>query len=228
MQTFNSKVARRVYYALACAALLVGCIIIFEERMGTHRLPIHLLAVVLAVGFLLVAPPRKGEGALQLLGLSWPRYTNWVWVMILIGVAGGIARYASYRVTGTGGVKLYEDEFVPLLRASSTVGILARYAVFLVGAYLAVLVPGVLFWSVIQEPLSQAGAFALGLVLQSATFGLTHCYMTGLFDLTYGAEAFLGSLVSGVVYEKLKNVYVPALLMSSSVATSTFLLRAVS
>ena len=43
---------------------------------------IHALAVVLSVGFLLVAAPPQGEGRLQLLGLSRPRYTGWVWVMV--------------------------------------------------------------------------------------------------------------------------------------------------
>jgi membrane protease YdiL (CAAX protease family) len=202
-----------------------GCILVFGERMGTHRLPIHVLAIVLAAGFLL-AVPGKGESALGLLGLSRPCYTRWIWVLIALGVASGISRYASYRETGLGGVRLYEDAFLPLLRADSAAESALRHAGFLVGAYLAVLVPGVLFWSVMQEPLSRAGAFALGLVLQSVVFGLAHCYMSGAFDLIYGAEAFLGSFISGIVYQRLKNVYVPSLLMSLSVATSTFLLNA--
>src|SRR6516164_7872587 len=122
MRPFDARPAKPVYYAFACVLLVTVCILIFGERMGTHRLPIHVLAIVLAAGYRLLAVPGEGEGTLGLLGLSRPRYTRWIWVLIALGVASGISRYASYRATGLGGVRLYEDAFIPLLRADSVVG----------------------------------------------------------------------------------------------------------
>jgi membrane protease YdiL (CAAX protease family) len=166
----------------------------------------------------------QGGDVLSLVGLGKPRYTRWVWVVLVLGILSGALRYAFYRQTGLGGVQLYDREFVPLLRGGSTAGFVIRCCVFPVGAYVAVLLPAILFLGVIQESFRVAGWFLAGLLLQSAVFGLVHFSMTGSNDAVYAGEAFLGALASGVVYEQVKNVYVPALLMGSSVVASTFLL----
>jgi hypothetical protein len=214
-----------VWYALASAAVVTGCVTLFGQQMGTHRPAIHGLAAALAAGYAIVVlrPLPVGE-RLLLLGLARPHFTHWIWVLLAAGVAAGVSRFLVYRATGLGGLRLYEQAFVPVLAAWSAGEAAVRYALFIAGAYLAVLVPGVLFWAVIQSPFARTGALWAGLFLQSAVFGYCHCFMTGSFDLFYGFEAFLASLLSGLVFQRLGNVYVPSLFMASAVATSTFLL----
>jgi membrane protease YdiL (CAAX protease family) len=223
MQSSDGRTVGRLGYALACALLVAVGVSLFRDDMGTHRLPIHLLAVGAAAVFWLAVRLGGGRDALRDLGLRRPRRTGWVWVLLAVGIGSGISRYAYYRSTGRGGVQLYEREFLPHLQGPAPERVL-RYAVFLAGLYLAVLVPSVLFLGLIQEPFSRAGWLPVGLLLQSAVFGYAHCFMTGSFNLLYGAEAALGGVLSGVAYEKLKEVFVPALLMTSSVFTSTLLL----
>ena len=160
---------------------------------------------------------------LELLGLRPPRPVRWAWPLLMLGVASGAVRYFVYRWTGLGGVQLYEQEFAGFLIGASPGESLARFAVFLLLAYLAVLVPGVLFFGVLQESFRRVGRPVLGLLLQASLFGLVHCYMTGAFNLVYGFEAFLGGLAFGVLCHLLKNVYVPSLLLSMNVVTATVL-----
>jgi membrane protease YdiL (CAAX protease family) len=196
----------------------------FHEGMGTHRLPIHLVAFTCAAAYPFVARPGGREATLRALGLGRPRRTGWVWALLAAGAGTGVLRYALYRHTGLGGVRLYEQEFLPQLRGSSAAGEVLLYALFLPGLYVAVLVPAVLFLGVIQGPFARAGWFPAGLLLQSGVFAYAHSYMTGTFDPVYGAEAFCGAAVSGVAYQRLGEVFVPSLFMTSSVFASAVML----
>jgi membrane protease YdiL (CAAX protease family) len=211
-------------YAIGCALFVGGCALAFRENMGTHRLPIHITSVVLAAAYCAAAKVRERGDVLPLVGLRRPRSSRWIWALLALGALSGALRYELFRRTGLGGAKLYQRDFVPVLNGDSTGEVVIRCCLLLIGSYVAVLVPAILFFGVIQERFSRAGWFLAGLLVQSAVFGVVHSYMTGSFDPIYGGEAFVGAVASGVVYEQVKNVYVPALLMSSSVAVSTFLL----
>ena len=97
----------------------------------------------------------------------------------------------------------------------------AAVAVFI---YLAILIPGLLFCGVIQGPFSRARLFVCGLLLQSVAFGAVHVSMTGTPDVLYGIEAASGAVVYGYAYERLQNLYVPALFMWSSMLASLVML----
>jgi membrane protease YdiL (CAAX protease family) len=210
-------------YAVFCALVIAGCVCALREQFGTHRPLIHVAAVLLAGIYVVVARRTKVADPLQLLGLRPPRAARWAWLFLLLGVASGVGRFVVYRWTGLGGVQLYEQQFAGFLHGASPGEVLLRWAVFPVLVYLAVLLPGVLFFGVIQESFRRVGLLATGLFLQALLFGLVHCYMTGTFDLVYAVEAFLGGLAFGIACHWLKNVYVPAVLLAANVVSATLL-----
>jgi membrane protease YdiL (CAAX protease family) len=208
--------------AVSCALFVVAGTILFHEQMGTHSWPIYAVTVLAAGACCLV--PQSTKGVLRKLGLGRPQGLKWLLVLFGAGVLSGVLRWVLYRWAGLGGVKFYEQEFVPLFHRDSLADLLLTSTVFLGALYLAVLIPSVLFLSVIQEPFSRANWFPIGLLLQALVFGWLHCFMTRSFDALYGGEAFCGGIVAGIAYQYVKNVWVPAVFVSSSVFVSTLLL----
>lgn len=100
----------------------------------------------------------------------------------------------------------------------------AKAAAVTIFIYLAILIPGLLFCGVMQGPLSRAGHFVGGLLLQAVAFAAVHVCMRGSPDLLYGLEAASGALVYGYAYERLHSLYVPALFMWSSMLASLAML----
>jgi hypothetical protein len=224
-----SPARKRLLLAFAAGAALVvaGGAVLFRERAGTQHLPIHVAAILLTAMYWLFAKLVHSPVPLHSLGLGRPRYSNWLWGLLLLGVAAGIFRFAVYRATGAGGVALYEREFAPLLVGETPGALLVKYLAFLAALYLAVLIPGLLFCGVVQGTFSAANLFLVGLFLQSVTFGLVHCYMPGHFDAVYGAEALVGAVIYGVAFAYLGDLYLPAVFMTTSVFASTVMLLAV-
>lgn len=212
--------------SVVCALLVAGGVCGLGEDMGTHRLPLHVVSIVAAAA--LGHTAKSSGGVLGRLGLDNLGGARWVWLLFAAGALSGLLRYQLYRTTGLGSGQLYEQEFVPFLKRGSSAELILTWAGFLCGCYAAVLVPGILFFGVIQEPLGRAGWLAAGLFLQAAVFGWTHCFMSGTFDLVYGIEAFSGAILSGIAFAYCKNVYVPAVFMASSVFVATALLAAAS
>jgi membrane protease YdiL (CAAX protease family) len=214
------------WHALACSVIVASGAVVFRDWMGTNRLPIHLFSILAAA---IGAWIMRSEGWQQItliFGLRCPQRNYWLWVAPTVGILTGIFRYVLYRQTGLGGVQMYERELAPQLHGNSALEIVVRCFALLAGTYLAVVVPGLLFLGIIQQAFNHAGWFFIGLLLQSILFGLVHCFMTGTFDLVYGIEAGSGALISGIIFQRSKNLWITTTVMSVSVAVSTMLVAA--
>jgi hypothetical protein len=211
-------------YSLACALLVAAGALVLRAGMGTQHWPIHVFSVLAAMGYLVLVK-RDREGTIRQLLRGLQSHGIW-WIGFLggLGILAGILRYQFYRWTGLGGVQLYEREFLPFLQSGSGGERALHYTAFLAGTYTAVLIPGVLFWIIIQEPFGRARLWLVGLLIQASLFGLVHSFMTGSVDPVYGVEAFAGALVSGLAYHYLKNVFIASLFMSASVFITCVLL----
>lgn len=212
-----------VAYSLVCASLIVIGAALFGQRLGTHRPLIHGLAILMAVTHVFLQRGATG-GALQTLGLQRPRWNHWLGWAVLLGAVTAVLRFAAHRAIGLHSLEFYDAEFGGLLAAKTPWMLIARYAGFSLVVYLSVLVPGMLFCSVIQESFARSGHFLSGLFLQALAFGFLHCYMGRGFSPIYGCEAFSGALIYGVIYQRVKNLYVPAAFMALHLLAVTALL----
>ncbi len=210
-------------YAAVCMIVVAGGVFVWREQFGTHRPLIHVVSILLASIYVVLARRTKATGPLELLGLRPPQPAAWAWSFLLLGVATAAARFLVYRWTGLGGIQLYRQEFVGFLSGTSPGQLLLHWVAFPPLVYLAVLVPGAFFFGVVQESFRRAGMPVAGVFLQALLFGWVHCFMTGQFDLVYGFEAFGGGLAFGAACHWLRNVYVPAILLAANVVTATFL-----
>jgi len=219
----NADAASGLPYALWCTAVVVVGGAWFGEAFGTHRLPFHLVAILLVAAYVLRAPGRPAE-RLGRLGLRRPRGWNGPGLAVALALATVVVRLWAYDVSGAGGLALYQREFTRFLSAGPIAGPVVRPMAFALALFLATLVPGALFCGIIQEEFRRAGWFVTGLLVQSAAFGLVHCRTPGSLDLVYGLEAMIGGILYGLLFHWQGNLYVPSLLMSLHLFAVTVLL----
>src|SRR5687768_13198441 len=128
----NEEVSRhggrgQLGYAIVCALLLTAGVFLFRDAVGTHRLPIHAVSIVLVVLYSILWRPPQGSSPWRELGLLLPADPfKWMSLFLLLGVVTGGVRFVVGRYLGGGGLDLYEREFPQLVAGKGMVESAAR------------------------------------------------------------------------------------------------------